>query len=47
MNFNYDVTLIDFSTSSYDYTFFFKYLIMNKLPNSLCIKPSKRKNKKK
>ena len=46
-NFNYDVTLIDFSTSSYDYTFFFKYLIMNKLPNSLWIKPSKRKKKKK
>ena len=46
-NFNYDVTLIDFSTSSYDYTFYFKYLIMNKLPNSLWIKPSKRKNKKK
>ena len=38
-NFNYDVKLIEFSTSSYQYTFFFKYLIMNKMPNSLWVKP--------
>ena len=45
-NFNYDVNLIEFSTSSYEYAFFFKYLIMNKMPNSLWTKPYKIKNKK-
>ena len=33
-NLNNDVVLIEFSTSSYEYTFYFKYLIMNKLPNT-------------
>ena len=46
-NFNYDVKLIDFSTSSYNYIFYFKYLIMNKLPNSLWTKPFKKKKKSK
>ena len=45
-NFNYDVKLIEFSNSSYEYTFFFKYLIMNKMPTTLWIKPYKNKNKK-
>jgi len=47
-NFNYDVKLIEFSTSSYEYTFYFKYLIMNKMPNSLWAKTFHKikKNKK-
>ena len=44
-NFNYDVKLIEFATSSYQYTFFFKYLIMNKMPNSLWVKPFKTNKK--
>ena len=46
-NFNYDVNLIEFSTSSYTYIFYFKYLIMNKLPESLWAKPSRKKKSKK
>ena len=45
-NFNYDVILIGFSSSSYEYTFFFKYLIMNKMPTSLWTKPYKNKKGK-
>ena len=44
-NFNYDVKLVEFSTSSYQYTFFFKYLIMNKMSNSLWVKPYQRNKK--
>ena len=46
-NFNYDVKLIEFSTSSYNYTFYFKYLIMNKLSNTLWAKPFNKKKSKK
>ena len=45
-SFNYDVKLIEFSCLSYEYTFFFKYMILNKMPNSLWVKPLY-KNKKK
>ena len=45
-NFNYDVKLIEFSTSSFEYIFYFKYFIMNKMPNSLWIKPFHKKKKK-
>ena len=47
-NFNYDVKLIEFSSLSYEYTFYFKYLIMNKMPNSLWAKTfhKVKKNKK-
>ena len=46
-NLNNDVTLIEFSTSSYEYIFYFKYLIMNKLPNTLWAKPYRKKKSKK
>ena len=46
-NLNSDVKLLEFSTSSYEYTFYFKYLIMNKLPNSLWVKPCRKKKSKK
>ena len=46
-NLNNDVALIEFSTSSYEYTFYFKYLIMNKLPNTLWAKPYRKKKSKK
>ena len=46
-NLNNDVTLIEYSTSSYEYTFYFKYLIMNKLPNTLWAKPYRKKKSKK
>ena len=45
-NFNFDVKLVEFSTSSYDYIFFFKYLIMNKLSNTLWAKCFKKKKSK-
>ena len=44
-NFNYDVRLIEFSCLSYEYTFYFKYLILNKVPNSIWIKPYYKNNK--
>ena len=38
-NFNYDVQLIEFSCLSYEYIIFFKYLIINKVPKSIWVRP--------
>lgn len=45
-NFNYDVKLVEFSSLSYEYTFYFKYINMKKMANSLWIKPVEKGKKK-
>ena len=45
-SFNYEMNSLEFSSLSYEYTFFFKYIVMNKMPNSLWVKPLYRNNKR-